>query len=95
MGIIQSLDKPISPGSRALSAYFWKKSHLTEEKRQSFRNKLLQSSREEVQSALKQHIGSLLDKSVLVTFTNSEMIAKENQLLKTKNFNPLEALPII
>ena len=74
LGVIQTLDSPIPPGSRAMVAYSWLRAGRTLEMRQAFREQVLSASAHDVAHAVKQ----LLDhESVVVSFLGQELWDKE------------------
>ncbi len=79
LGVLQTLDAPIAPGNRAISAYSWKRTGRTYELREAFRQKVLSATKEEVAEAVKRR---LLDKpGVLVSFLGKDLFAKEKPKL--------------
>ena len=54
--MIQSMDAPVSPGSRADLAYGWLREGKTSQVRQDFRNKLLALTKEQVIEAVREEI---------------------------------------
>lgn len=88
LGVLQSLDGPIPPGSRAMAAYAWKRAGRTLALREEFRQKVLSATREEIAVAVGK---CLMDKEgTLVTFLGQDLYAKEKKKLKI----PLTVLPI-
>ncbi len=79
--IIQSLDDPVAPGSRAIHAYGWLREGKTTQVRQAFRDKLLSLTKEEVISAVKSHIIPNMDDGAVVVFAGKELLQKENKKL--------------
>jgi presequence protease len=88
LGILQHIDAPIVPGSRAMMAYAWKRAGRTQEMREAFRNKILSASRAEISSAVAKHI--LPQKKILVSFLGEALYEKEKKKIK----QPLTVLPI-
>lgn len=82
--MIQDLDAPVAPGSRAALAYGWKMAGKTLAVRQGNRDRILRATREDIQKAVKQvilpnrHLGSL------VVFSGRELLEKENATLKAQ-----------
>lgn len=93
LGIIQQLDNPLSPGSRAISAYGWKRDGKTKEIRQELRDKILSLSPQELSVAVKEHMQAKMHSSTVVSFGNKALIEKENILLAQEQ-NALPVLPI-
>ena len=88
LGILQSIDAPIAPGSRAMTAYSWQRAGRTQAMREAFRNKILTASREEVAQAVSEFL--LPSHKVLVSFLGEALYEKEKKKLK----QPLSILPI-
>ena len=84
LGAIQEIDNPISPGSRALLAYLWKKNHKTNEMRQNFRNKLLSATKEDIINAIEKIILPKMDSANFVSYASKEMLESANQYLDKK-----------
>lgn len=80
LGILQILDAPIAPGSRAITAYAWKRAGRTQEMREAFRSKILSATREEVSAAVSEYL--LPQKKTLVTFLGEALYEKEKKKLK-------------
>ncbi len=91
--IIQQFDSPISPGSRAISAYGWWRDGKTRELRQQFRDRLLALTRQEIIHILKMEILPKRDQGVAVCIAGRELIEKDNQVLAERG-QPLQVLPI-
>lgn len=88
--MIQSLDNPVSPGSRASVAYNWWRTGLTQEKRQHFRNRILNTTQEDIKNAIEKHIKNNMHLGKPVSFTSKELATKENQLLKDAKLPTLQ-----
>lgn len=86
---IQSLDAPLSPGSRADLAYSWLIEKNTLEKRQAFRDRLLSLTKQEVIEAIEKHIAPNYKKGTVVVFAGKELLEKENKLFVEKKKEPL------
>lgn len=80
--MIQSMDSPISPGSRADLAYGWLCEGKTPEVRQAFRNKLLALTKEQIIKAVRVEIASKWEQGATVVFAGKELLEKENAILK-------------
>lgn len=91
LGIIQQFDAPISPGSRALTAYGWLRDGKTKQMRQEFRDKILSLTSQELKQAVSAHLVSKKNEAVIICYGNKELIEKENLRLKTKN----KVLPVL
>ena len=88
LGILQQLDAPIAPGSRAMTAYAWKRAGRTQEMREAFRNKILSATQAEVSSRLRNTFCP--KRKLLVSFLARHSMKKE----KIKIKQPLTVLPI-
>lgn len=82
--IIQGIDSPISPGSRAELAYSWLREGKRHAVRQDFRDRLLGLTRSDIMEAIRQHIIPNLDSGKEVVFAGRELLEKENALLGKK-----------
>lgn len=80
LGIIQQLDAPVAPGSRALSAYSRLRDHRTHEMRQAFRTRLLELNSKDVQRAVEMLLLPQKEAGVFVAFAGQALIEKENCL---------------
>ena len=84
LSIIQSLDSPVSPGTRGGAAYHWLKEGRSYEMRQNWRDRFLKLTKEEIQEAVKRKLKPhLLDPSAVV-FAGKDLLEKENKLLETQ-----------
>jgi hypothetical protein len=90
LGIIQQFDTPISPGSRALTAYSWLRDGKTKEMRQEFRNRLLSLTSRDLRHAVETELLPKKENGVIISFAGRELLDKENALLSLKK----ETLPI-
>lgn len=79
--IIQGMDSPVAPGSRASLAYEWLKEGKTTEIRQQFRDRLLSLTKQDVQNAVKKYISSKFSDATTVVFASKELLEKDNILL--------------
>lgn len=93
LGVVQSLDTPIAPSMRALTAYGWLRSGRTLAMRQQFRDRLLALSRVDVQRAVMQELAPHLKESVFVSFAGKELLDKEKAQLE-KTLGSFPVLPI-
>lgn len=92
--IIQAMDTPISPGSRASVAYSWMREGKLPAVRNAYRERLLSLSVEDVIRAVEKHIVPNFPKSSTVIFSGRELLEKENVLLKASGKKPLPILNI-
>ncbi|MGD2168885.1 MAG: hypothetical protein PVI40_01425 [Chlamydiota bacterium] len=77
LGVIQSIDSPVSPGSRAVTAYIWQKAGKTSSMRKDYRNNILQASKKDVTEAIKTCLSSQEFMGTLVTFAGPNLLKKE------------------
>lgn len=75
LGVLQTLDAPVSPGNRAIVAYSWKRAGRTKALREQFRNKVLEATKEQVAQSCQKHLADLPKK--LVTYLGQEVLKKE------------------
>lgn len=92
--MIQNLDGPISPGSRADVAFNWIKEGKTREIRQAFRERLISATCEDVSQAVKNHIVPNYQSGTTVVFAGKELLEKENVILEASGKTPLQILSI-
>lgn len=85
LGIIQQFDTPISPSSRALTAYTWLRDGKTKEMRQEFRTRLLDLTSRDLKHAVEMELLPKKQKGVIVSFAGKELLEKENAVLSLKN----------
>ncbi|MES2345419.1 MAG: insulinase family protein [Chlamydiota bacterium] len=90
LGIMQQLDTPISPGSKAITAYAQLQSGRTKETRQLFREKLLAVTAKDLQTAVEKDLLPKCPSGIVTTFAGKELIERENHKLTP----PLEVIPI-
>jgi len=88
--MIQNLDTPIAPGSRAAQAYAWLREGRTVDLRQAFRDRLLALGKAEVIAAVEKHIVPKYEKATTVVFAGESLLEKENALLNAKQKVPLK-----
>lgn len=88
--MVQSMDTPVSPGSRGDLAYGWIKEGKTSELRQEFRDKILSLSKEDIIAVVKRHIQGKLDTGATVVFAGKELIEKENAAMLRSGKEPLK-----
>jgi Zn-dependent M16 (insulinase) family peptidase len=77
LGVIQQFDTPISPGSRGLAAYSWRRDGKTKEMRQAFREHLLGLTPKDLQHAVEMELLPKIEQGVTVCFAGKELIEKE------------------
>ncbi len=81
LGIIQQFDTPISPGSRALTAYSWLRDGKTKEMRQQFRDRLLALKLSDVKLAIENELLPKVQHGVIVSLASKDLLEKENTKL--------------
>ncbi len=86
LGIIQHFDTPTSPGHRAIVSYIWERDGKQRQIRQTYRDRLLSLTSQDIQSALKKHLLDQIDQGVIVTFAGKELLDKELPNLENKKF---------
>ncbi|EFB41400.1 insulinase family protein [Parachlamydia acanthamoebae] len=79
--IVQGMDSPVAPGSRASVSYDWMIQGKTPEIRQSFRDRLLALTKDDVQNAVQTHILPKMSTATTVVFASKELFDQENQVL--------------
>ncbi len=82
LGIIQGLEMPVPPSSRAMTAYGWWRSGKTLEIRQHFRDRLLALTAHDIQHAVDKGLVNHKKESVFVTFAGKELLEKEKSALE-------------
>lgn len=79
--MIQDFDAPIPPGSRGETAHSWLSSGISDSIRQSFRDRLLNLTKEDVIKACQNHIQNTYPLGTTVVFGGKALIEKENEKL--------------
>lgn len=79
--IIQQLDLPISPGSRALAAYRWLRDGKTKQMRQEFRDSLLRLTPHDLKHAAELELLPKKAEGIIVSFAGKELLETENAQL--------------
>lgn len=92
--MIQSMDSPISPGSRADLAYGWMREGKTTEIRQAFREKILALKASDVIQAANKHLLPQFDNAPTVVFSGRELLEKENGKFTQLGLPPLPLLQV-
>lgn len=93
LGLIQQFDTPISPGSRALTAYAWWRDGKTAAIRQHYRDCILNMNKTEVAKAVEEHLLSQIGQGIFVAFAGHELIEKELPTIAAQG-RSLQHLPI-
>jgi Zn-dependent M16 (insulinase) family peptidase len=81
LNILQDLDTPISPGSRAEVAYSWWKQGRDTALRQGFREKLFNTSKEDIEEAVSKYFPKGWSTNRFVACAGKELFDKEQELL--------------
>lgn len=88
--MVQSLDSPVSPGSRAEVAYSWIREGKSLDMRQAFREKLLQVTPEDIVTAVSQVIAPYYSEGASVVFAGKELLEKANAEMAEAGAAPLK-----
>lgn len=81
LGIIQDLDIPISPGSRAAVAYSWKREGKSLNVRQTFRDRIMRMSKMDLSRVAKKYLASQFASATVVCFAGKELLERESSAL--------------
>lgn len=92
--MIQSLDSPVAPGSRAIVAYSWLKEGKTPQMRQAFRDAILTMTKDELIIAVKRQIVNHMADGANVVFAGKDLLEKENKALEAMGKPPLKILSL-
>lgn len=84
LGMIQEMDTPCAPGSRAMTAYSRWRTGRTPELRQAFRERLLAADIKGIRKAVQKHLLPQLKEGTIVTFAGKELLERENLLFKER-----------
>jgi Zn-dependent M16 (insulinase) family peptidase len=87
--MIQGLDSPIAPGTRADVAYGWWREGKTFEMRQAFRDAVMNATCLDVVRTVEQHLIPAFKDAVAVSFAGKELLEKENNELRKASLAPL------
>lgn len=88
--MIQSLDSPVAPGSRAELAYGWLREGKTDELRQQFRKNLLDLRSQDVIQAVNTIIKPNYECGSTVVFAGKHLLEEENVKLQAEGYTPLQ-----
>ena len=91
LGILQQFDAPISPGSRAITAYSWKRDGKPRKMRQDYRDRLFALTTQDLQRVVAQELLPQKEKGIVVCCAGQELLERENVLLGSEG----RALPIV
>lgn len=84
MEMVQGMDSPVAPGSRADLAYSWMREGKIPAIRQAYRSKLLALTKEEIIEAVKEQIVINYPLGSTVVFADRGLLEKENLILALK-----------
>ncbi len=87
--MIQSLDSPIAPGTRAEVAYGWMREGKTLEMRQAFRDACINATCTDIVRAVEQHLIENAKDAIVVSFAGKDLLEKENVNLVEQGHAPL------
>jgi len=93
LGMIQQLDSPVAPGSRAAAAYVWLREGKTVEMRQKMRDALLGLTKKEVQLVVEKELLPKKGQGVVVSLAGRDLLEKENERMAPDR-KPLPIFPI-
>lgn len=88
LGVFQTLDAPVPPGARGITAYSWKRAGRTLEHRRAFRKNILKATKKEIVAAVERFL--LPSRGISISFLGKELFEKEKKKLK----EPLSVLPL-
>jgi Zn-dependent M16 (insulinase) family peptidase len=77
LGVLQDIDTPIAPGSRAEVAYAWWKCGKTEQMRQRFRDLLINAQHEDIQALIPRYFPNGWSTGAFVAFAGKDLLDKE------------------
>jgi Zn-dependent M16 (insulinase) family peptidase len=84
IGTIGSLDKPMDPSSKGYAAMIRDLAGITDEDRQNFRNKVLETSPESLIEVANRYIKPAMQSSAVAVYADAERLSKANKELDTK-----------
>lgn len=87
--MLQNLDSPIAPGTRAEVAYSWFREGKTPEMRQAFRDACLHATCTDIVRAVERHLIPYTKTGINASFAGKELLEKENALLAQESLAPL------
>ncbi len=90
--MIQNMDTPIAPGSRADVAYTWWRESKTYRMRQNLRKAILDLTPSQIAEAVRRHVVPKMENPTMVIFAGKELIEKENAVLEESRKNPLRVM---
>lgn len=90
LGTLQGIDSPVSPSSKAFTAFSWEKTNKTYEARDLFRKRVIELTRDELINAVKKHLLPKSNEGTYVSLASKELLERENELLTAKNHRSLK-----
>jgi len=91
IGTIGALDKPMDPSSKGYAAMIRDLAGITDEDRQNFRNKVLETSPQSLIEVANRYIKPAMQSSAVAVYAANERLSKANEVLDTK----LEIEPLV
>ncbi len=86
--MVQAMDSPVSPGSRGDLAYGWMREGKTLERRQKFRDAILNATRDDIIRAVKDHIQPHMQDATTIVFAGKDLLEKEAKLVEKLTNRP-------
>lgn len=83
---VQKLDRPISPGKKAITSYSYMRSGITLQLRKNFRKNILNADKKKIQKAVETKLLSNLKDAKLTSFSSPSLLKREIPLFK-RNFD--------
>ena len=80
--VVQKLDNPVAPGSRASVAWSRLRDGRTPERRQAYRERLLTLDSNDIARAVEQHLAPKMEGATVVAFAGQELLEREGKDLK-------------
>ncbi|VVT43014.1 hypothetical protein BOKEGFJH_00543 [Chlamydia avium] len=91
LGVIQSLDSPIAPGSRASTGYYRLRCGRVPALRQAFRRSVLSVTKEQICTVVKKYLQDTINSATFISFAGEEML-RENMKSFDQEFAITSAL---
>ena len=92
LGVLQDIDSPIAPGSRAEVAYAWWRQGKTEQMRQHFRDLLMNARRDDIQALIPRYFPHGWSHNAFVAFGGKELFDRERPRFEQRG-RGIEMLP--
>lgn len=92
--MIQNMDTPVAPGSRADVAYTWWRESKPYELRQKFRDDILKLTPRDIAEAVSTHVTPFMSEASIVTFSGKELLEKENAVMQEAGKKPLNIMTV-